>query len=304
MAGLAGLSLYLALMQRPYGLAICRKAAGFGVDCPWPKLLAVPWTDNRFHEISREVADRVNRVETSPDGLERYSTPGRDFWIPAGSRTGWDARRTLTWMLTEQRWLNELAPEHTVRKGEVVVDVGAHVGTFGDDALARGASQVIMIEVAPDNAECIRRNFAGEIAAGRVVLIAEGAWCEKGALEFHTGVGNSGTGSLLRKEPGARSIRVPVRPIDHMLKERGIRKVDVLKMDIEGAERQALLGAGEVLRTHRPRVMLDAYHKDDDQTALPAILRAAHPGYRMYCPACTTGNLSDGKAAPYALVFY
>jgi FkbM family methyltransferase len=207
-------------------------------------------------------------------------------------------------MLTEQQWLNEIAPEHGVRKGEVVMDVGAHIGTFGDDALARGASKVIMVEVSPVNAECIRRNFATEIATGRVVLIAEGAWSEESTLEFGAGVHNSGTGSLVLKEKGGRRINVRVRRIDDMLKEHGIQKVDFIKMDIEGAEREALKGASELLRAYRPRVMLDAYHRSDDDVVLPAILKAARSDYRMHCPACTVNSHGTGGIGPYALFFY
>src|SRR5207248_1330379 len=77
-----------------------------------------------------------------------------------------------------------------VRPGDIVVDVGAHIGTFGDDALRRGASRVIMVEPDPLNLECIRRNFRDEIAAGRVVVIPEGAWSKTDSLNFEIGVAN------------------------------------------------------------------------------------------------------------------
>jgi len=304
LAGLAGLGLYLVLIQPAFALSLWLKATGQGADCSWQRVLTIPWTAARLAEIQKVATTQVTRIQATPDGLELYAVPGRNFWIPAGEKSGWGGAQTLAYILAEQTWLNEIASEFSVRKGDVVVDVGAHVGTFGADALSRGASKVIMIEVSPVNAECIRRNFAAEIANGRVVLIAEGAWSSESTMEFVSGVSNSGTGSLVKKEEGGTKIQVRVRRIDDMLREYRIGRVDFVKMDIEGAEREALSGAGELLKTHHPRLMLDAYHREDDPTLLPAIVRAARPGYKLHCPFCTAGGDKAAGLAPYAVFFY
>jgi FkbM family methyltransferase len=142
-----------------------------------------------------------------------------------------------------------------VQSGDVVVDVGAHVGTFGDDALRRGASKVILIEPDPVNVECIRRNFAQEIAGGRVIVVPEGAWSSRSTLKFSTGVSNSGTGSFVVQEEGSKTLSIPVRPLDDILAGLGIGKIDYIKIDIEGAEREALKGARQTLRRWRPVLM-------------------------------------------------
>ena len=63
-----------------------------------------------------------------------------------------------------------------MREGDVVIDVGADLGTFTRIALQRGARLVIAVEPDPVNAACFLRAFAKEIADGRVRLVEAAAW--------------------------------------------------------------------------------------------------------------------------------
>ena len=72
------------------------------------------------------------------------------------------------------------------------------------------------------------------------------------------------------------------------------------KMDIEGAEREALAGAEAALRAHRPRLMIDAYHRTDDMRVLPGPVKTAGPSYRMSCGP----RESDGtRLVPHVIFF-
>ena len=184
----------------------------------------------------------------------------------------------------------------------MVVDVGAHIGTFDDDALRRGASKCILVEPDPVNVECIRRNFAKEIAEGKIIVVPEGAWSSHSTLDFNMGIANSGSGSFLHKEVGARTLSVPVRPLDEILADLGIGHVDYIKLDIEGAEREALKGAAKTLLTSKPVLMLDSYHESDDAVVLPKVILAGNPAYKPNCVLCSPDP--EGKRfIPYS-VFY
>jgi hypothetical protein len=60
----------------------------------------------------------------------------------------------------------------------------------------------------------------------------------------------------------------------------GLARLEIIKMDIEGAERQALAGAQETLKRLRPRLEICVYHLPDDRQVIPAMLRTyrARPG--------------------------
>ncbi len=61
-----------------------------------------------------------------------------------------------------------------------------------------------------------------------------------------------------------------------------LRKVDFIKMDIEGAELDAIAGAEGIIREFKPRLAISAYHRPEDFWLIPARLKAINPDYQLY----------------------
>lgn len=163
-----------------------------------------------------------------------------------------------------------------IRRGDVVIDVGAHLGTFTRYALQRGASRVIAIEPMPALVACLERTFRDEIAAGTVTIAAVAAWSGSAELQFAAGpqstMGHVGGGAL----------RVTAETIDSIAARLRLARIDFIKMDIEGAEREALAGAAGVLATHHPRMAICIYHREGDAEAVRAVVMRAGPHYREF----------------------
>ena len=92
--------------------------------------------------------------------------------------------------------------------------------------------------------------------------------------------------------------------IDRVVGELRLPRVDVMKMDIEGAEREALKGARLTLETHRPRLLIDANHVADDVTVLPRMLRDVHPDYDVYSGPCMMGVNSGNSRLLTSYLFF
>lgn len=69
----------------------------------------------------------------------------------------------------------------------------------------------------------------------------------------------------------------------------GGEKVDFIKMDIEGAEIEALYGAEKTIRKHKPTLAICAYHKPDDVHRIVKALKTFYPGYKLWIE-CNEGH--------------
>lgn len=94
--------------------------------------------------------------------------------------------------------------------------------------------------------------------------------------------------------PGAKIVdyetpfKVTSISIDTFVEKEGIPQVDFIKMDIEGAERDALKGAENTIRTFKPKLAISIYHLNDDYSVIPEIIYTMRPDYEFYLD-CTTG---------------
>lgn len=70
--------------------------------------------------------------------------------------------------------------------------------------------------------------------------------------------------------------------LDHYRDQKNLRRVDFIKMDVEGAELAALQGACGILAELKPRLAISAYHKQDDLWTIPRAIKKLNPDYRLY----------------------
>lgn len=298
--GLAG---YLFVLPHllTNGWAAYMKMTGKAEQCSWANTLTFYSSLDKFDKLYTKYREGLKAVEVDEAAnLERLEAPGaRSFWAQRITTPV----RGFGWLLAEHQWMREANPETHVRKGDVVVDCGAHIGVFTWKALEAGAAKVVAVEPDPANLECLRRNFKKEIAEGRVVLAGVGVWSKPGKMTLNLGNGgNTGVNSMVEKESD-KSIEVPVTTLDQLVKDLGLAKVNFVKMDIEGAEREALAGAMETLKKDRPRLMLDLNHRADDSTALPAVIRRAHADYRAVCGPCQMNEHGVAELMPHVIYF-
>jgi FkbM family methyltransferase len=146
--------------------------------------------------------------------------------------------------------------------GSVFLDVGAHIGY---DSLRASVSvgkngQVIAFEPNPNTLAILRANVAASRATNVIVEPIACTDTEQMLTLFDSTLGgNSGSSSLSQRNAGSitRPYTVRGRPIDDVVNELGLKRVDVLKADVEGAELLVLRGASQTLKRFHPKLILE-----------------------------------------------
>jgi len=234
-----------------------------------------------MRQLDRRAKDKVVRLAGKVvDGRqwELCQTDLGRFWVVAPGRS---LLSYLVWEMTVQS--DYESDEVRIHAGDTVIDCGAHVGVFCRYALRRGAGRVVAIEPDPTNIACLEANLAQEIADGRVKVVKAGVWDRRTRLTLSEPAGkSSGAESFLDESPTAKKIEgVLVLPLDDIVRELRLDRVDFIKMDIEGAERFALQGAGQTIRRFKPRMAISAYHAVDDGTVIPDLVKKLQPTYQI-----------------------
>jgi len=247
----------------------------------------------------KAIHDRIlsaSHLVAEKDGLELWDTPKGQYWIPKGNRY------VLPFNLAEMESHIYGSGQHFVQAGDIVLDCGASDGDFSHEALNAGAKLVVAIEISPASVECLRRNLATEIAQGRAIVYPKGVWNKDDSLPLNVADDNFAANSVVMHAPGAHAtFLAPLTTIDKIVGELALPRVDFIKMDIEGAEVNALQGARETVRRFRPRLAIATEHKPDDEVAIPAAVRSLRSDYQAECGYCAQAN---GHIRPEAMYFY
>jgi FkbM family methyltransferase len=147
------------------------------------------------------------------------------------------------------------------RPGDIVVDAGAHIGTYTLSAsrLVGPAGRVLAFEPDLANLELLRRNVTGNHASN--VAIHGVALFDRSTmlpLEGTPYEANSGLPRLSRNVVGhERWPMVRCRPLDELLTECDIDSIQVMKVDVEGFEAEVFAGAQRILQACRPDILFE-----------------------------------------------
>ena len=157
---------------------------------------------------------------------------------------------------------------------EVYVDLGAYDGDTIREflGLTKGAyKQIFALE--PDKKNFLKlERFVAQEKLSRVTLLNKGIWCESGVQNFFQRGGRMSSMSQQGK------VSIEVDSIDNIL---GEAAASYIKMDVEGAEAEAILGGARQIAKYMPKLLVAAYHKDDDLWKLPQLLWSIAP-YKLY----------------------
>lgn len=201
--------------------------------------------------IYQRLSERPGLVESGPcQGLRIYAGPD-----------------TSRFTSGEYEQPVQQAIASLVHSGDVCYDIGANIGFFSLllGRLVGASGMVYAFEPVPRNASTVERNARlngmEHVSVLRLALSRDNGTAEL-LLAHHAGgavLKSAGTPPDL-----AGSLMVQTASVDTLVEQQRIKPPNVIKIDVEGAELDALQGMQEVLRKWGPVVILEL---DDESTA-------------------------------------
>lgn len=168
-----------------------------------------------------------------------------------------------------------------VKKEDIVIDAGAWIGDFSAYAASKEA---ICYAFEPTNETykilCKTRDINTK---GKIIPIKYGLSDTNNTLNIVKDDNSSWGNKLIQKtaESNKNSDLVEVVTLDFFVELEKLEKVDFIKSDIEGFERNLLIGARKTLKNFAPKLSICTYHLPDDPQVLEAIIKEANPNYKI-----------------------
>ena len=187
-------------------------------------------------------------------------------------------------MTMDAKWLKDVFedeagqyfdPIMNLNDSESFVDCGAYIGDTLDNYYQKvGTWEKYYCFEADPNVCNNLKNHIDERGYSSCYIYNIGCWNENTEINFEPD--SAGTGAIKKNNIG---IKVKADSLDHVLKD---KKVTVIKMDIEGAEQNAIEGAKGIITSQHPKLAICIYHSMEDFIEIPLKLHMMNSNYKIY----------------------
>ena len=161
----------------------------------------------------------------------------------------WLWRWKFEFLMNWFEWQSLAWARRLIQPGMTVLDLGAHVGYYSRffSGLVGPQGRVYAFEASPENQAVLRRNLDSP-RYGNVEVVPRAISDREGTMKLFVSPGHSNHSLIPGFTPADDVLEISTVSVDEFAAQRGIRAIDFIKMDIEGAETMALNGMRETVR--------------------------------------------------------
>jgi FkbM family methyltransferase len=178
-------------------------------------------------------------------------------------------RITLHHVLHAYKQMNKLIDTIPLQSCEYILDLGANCGHFSVVAAEKYPNaKVYAFEPSPTLHPILNKNIGNR----NIELVAKAVSDSVGTTKFHINFAGQQTNSILvgsveTFNKDYQTIEVPLTTLDAFVSEKGIKHVDILKIDCQGVESMILSG-GENMLNNTDYLLLEITFLDNDVQGL------------------------------------
>jgi FkbM family methyltransferase len=151
------------------------------------------------------------------------------------------------------------------KEGNLIIDLGAYIGAYTVYAAKKGA-QVIAVEPASSNLELLLQNVLLNNVSEKVNILKAAVGSSKGFVKFPSDSIDPDLAAFSLynfKNTWTKYEKVPLLRLNDILTLYNIKKIDIIKLDIEGAELEVLKSTYSILKTYKPKLVVEVHREED-----------------------------------------
>ncbi len=200
---------------------------------------------------------------------------------PANVLTG---PRLLMRLLNETVTCDQYHIKNFIKEGSVIIDAGANIGIFSIFAsILMPTSKIFAFEPVREIYDVLVKNVKGytNVDTHNLALgdkTGEGEIIIDKDKSIRSRLIDSEMNSRAPISRGASEI-VGLTTIDGFAEKNKVSRIDFIKIDAEGYERQIIKGAELIIKKFSPVIAVSAYHLVDDKEKIPALIKTINPAY-------------------------
>lgn len=194
-------------------------------------------------------------------------------------KNGWDERKILNPRIVASEWYSQQYFDAEIMKpcrNEVFIDGGCYDCSTDRLFIKWCGGEYKKIYAFEPDVKNYEKCLKEADGIPNFELANKGLWSREETLCF---AGGAEQGSRIIETQEQNVTTISVAAIDDVV---GEDKVTFIKMDVEGAELEALKGARKTIMKYHPRLAISVYHKPEDIWEIPAYILSLSGDYRLY----------------------
>lgn len=227
----------------------------------------------KFRNTFKAVEGIIDCKEFQDRLLHIWLRNGLEYVTPRKLGSKYMVYREAYELLMEQFVEGIYERNYRLQNGDIIIDIGASLGfnTVDFSKKVGNEGKVIAIEPDEENLAILQKNLELN-GCENVTIVKKGVWSKKDKLHLQVKERGGGNSLVIAEGKIIGTVEIEVDTLDNILEQLGIKKVNLVKMDVEGAEIEAVKGMRKILSKNGTRVVIASYHIVDGQPTYKTII--------------------------------
>ncbi len=157
-------------------------------------------------------------------------------------------------------------------ENEIFADLGAYNGDTAAEFMSACNNNFCHLYAFEPNPKNFRKLTKNLPESDKITLFNAAAGRESGTVKI-----SANEGRMSRAGGSGKTVEIPIVPLDEAVPE----SVTVLKLDVEGGEREAIMGARRHIE-NGAKILCSLYHRSEDMFDLPLLIKSINPELKFY----------------------